>query len=196
MRRREFIRISSYGLGGASLLGGVSTNWYSLYGADLPNPGTDGDRVVPTFCELCFWKCGVLAHVKDGRVTKLQGNPIDPLSRGHLCPRGTAGTGLLYDPDRLKTPLIRTEARGRQEFREASWEEALDLVAENLLRIRDEHGPEALALFSHGYGGSWMTHLVKAWGSPNITAPSYAQCRGPRDVGFDLTFGSPVGSPE
>lgn len=196
MRRREFIRISSYGVGGASLLGGVSTNWYNLYADELPNPGTDGDRVVPTFCELCFWKCGVLAHVKDGRVTKLQGNPIDPLSRGHLCPRGTAGTGLLYDPDRLKTPLIRTEARGRQEFREATWDEALDLVAENLLRIKDEHGPEALALFSHGYGGSWMTHLVKAWGSPNITAPSYAQCRGPRDVGFDLTFGSTVGSPE
>ena len=108
MRRREFIRISSYGLGGASLLGGVSTNWYSLYGAELPNPGTDGDRVVPTFCELCFWKCGVLAHVKDGRVTKLQGNPNDPLSRGHLCPRGTGGTGRRRD--RHQGPA--TEAEG------------------------------------------------------------------------------------
>ena len=43
--------------------------------SELPAPGTDGERVVPTFCELCFWKCGVLAHVKDGRVTKIQGNP-------------------------------------------------------------------------------------------------------------------------
>ena len=46
MRRREFIRLTGYGLGGAGLLGGVTTNWFNLYGADLPNPGTDGDRVV------------------------------------------------------------------------------------------------------------------------------------------------------
>ena len=65
------------------------------------DPGTDGDRVVPTFCELCFWRCGVQAHVKGGRVTKLVGNPDHPLSRGRLCPRGAGGTGLLYDPDRL-----------------------------------------------------------------------------------------------
>jgi thiosulfate reductase/polysulfide reductase chain A len=196
MRRRDFIRVSSYGLGGASLIGGLSTNWYGLYGQGLPNPGTDGDRVVPTFCELCFWKCGILAHVKDGRVTKLQGNPRDPLSRGHLCPRGTGGTGLLYDPDRLKRPMIRVERRGSQEFEEVSWDAALNVVAENFLKVKEEYGPEAVALFSHGYGGGWMKHLFHAWGSNNIAAPSYAQCRGPRDVGFDLTFGSGVGSPE
>jgi thiosulfate reductase/polysulfide reductase chain A len=196
MRRREFIRISSYGIGGAALLGGVTTDWFHLYGGTLPNPLTDGDRVVPTFCELCFWKCGVLAHVKDGRVTKLQGNPKDPLSRGHLCPRGTAGTGLLYDPDRLKKPLVRVDRRGSQAFEEVSWDDALNVVAENFLKIKQEYGPEAVALFSHGYGGSWMNHLFRAWGSPNVAAPSYAQCRGPRDVAFDLTFGSGVGSPE
>jgi len=196
MKRREFIRISSYGMGGAALLGGLTTDWFHLYGGGIPDPGTDGDRIVPTFCEMCFWKCGVLAHVKDGRVTKIQGNPRDPLSQGHLCPRGTAGTGLLYDPDRLKTPLIRVEKRGSQEFQEASWDSALNVVAENFLKIKEEHGPEAVALFSHGYGGSWMNHLFKAWGSPNVAAPSYAQCRGPRDVAFDLTFGSTVSSPE
>jgi thiosulfate reductase/polysulfide reductase chain A len=52
------------------------------------DPGTDGDTVVPSFCELCFWKCGILAHVTTGRVTKIQGNPKDPLSNGMLCPRG------------------------------------------------------------------------------------------------------------
>jgi thiosulfate reductase/polysulfide reductase chain A len=196
MRRREFIRLSSMALGGSTLLGGVTTDWFSLYGSTLPNPLTDGDRVVPSFCELCFWKCGILAHVKDGRVTKIQGNPKDPLSRGHLCPRGTGGTGLLYDPDRLKRPLVRVDRRGSQKFEEVSWDAALNVVAENFLKIRQEYGPEAVALFSHGYGGGWMKHLFHAWGSPNIAAPSYAQCRGPRDVGFDLTFGSGVGSPE
>jgi thiosulfate reductase / polysulfide reductase chain A len=196
MRRREFIRISSYGLAGAAALGGVTTNWFDLYGSSLPDPNTDGDRIVPTFCELCFWKCGILAHVKDGRVTKIQGNPNDPLSQGHLCPRGTGGTGLLYDPDRLKKPMIRVNRRGGQEFEEVSWDAALNSVAENLERVKARYGAEAVALYSHGFGGSWMKHLFHAFGTPHVAAPSYAQCRGPRDVGFDLTFGWGVGSPE
>ncbi|HID21232.1 MAG TPA: nitrate reductase, partial [Planctomycetaceae bacterium] len=135
--------------------------------------------------------------VKNGRVTKLVGNPDHPLSRGRLCPRGTGGIGLLYDPDRLKKPLVRvSDQRGEQKFEEVSWETALDEVAEKLLRIREKYGPEALALFTHGYGGSWFKHLVKAFGSNNIAAPSYAQCRGPREVGYFLTFGDGVGSPE
>jgi thiosulfate reductase / polysulfide reductase chain A len=196
MRRREFIRMGAYGALGAGVLGGLSTDWYSLYGRAQVDPGTDGDRVVPTFCELCFWKCGVLAHVKQGRVTKLTGNPADPLSNGRLCPRGAGGTGLLYDPDRLRTPLVRVGRRGGDVFEPVSWEKALDDVAEGFEKIRARHGAEALALFSHGYGGSWFRTLFEAYGSPNITAPSYAQCRGPRDVGFNLTYGLTVGSPE
>ncbi len=96
MRRRDFIRVSS-GVAGLAAVGtGLSGNWFDLYANPIPDPETDGDRIVPSFCELCFWKCGILAHVKDGRVTKIRGNPRDPLSRGHLCPRGTGGTGLLY----------------------------------------------------------------------------------------------------
>ena len=53
-----------------------------------------------------------------------------------------------------------------------------------------------MALFSHGIGGEFFKHTLKAYGSPNIAAPSYAQCRGPREVGFELTFGETVGSPE
>jgi thiosulfate reductase/polysulfide reductase chain A len=151
---------------------------------------------VPSFCELCFWKCGILAHVRDGRVTKIRGNPKDPLSRGHLCPRGTGGTGLLYDPDRLRRPMVRRDARGSQVFEEVSWDDALNEVAAQFQRIEAQWGAGALALFSHGYGGNWMKHLFRAYGSPNIAAPSYAQCRGPREVGFDLTFGSGVFSPE
>ncbi|NOX52831.1 MAG: molybdopterin-dependent oxidoreductase [Planctomycetes bacterium] len=195
--RRQFIKIGLGAAGAAAVGSGLTTHWWGLDAHDVPDPQTDGDRVVPTFCEMCFWKCGVLAHVKNGRVTKLVGNPDHPLSRGRLCPRGTGGIGLLYDPDRLKKPLVRvSDKRGEQKFEEVSWETALDEVAEKLLRIREKYGPEALALFTHGYGGSWFKHLVKAYGSNNIAAPSYAQCRGPREVGYFLTFGDGVGSPE
>ena len=196
MNRRQFIKIASASTAAVAAASGLTTKWWGLDPDPVFNPGTDGDKVIPTFCELCFWKCGVLAHVKDGVVTKITGNPKHPLSRGKLCPRGAGGTGLLYDPDRLKKPLIRVEKRGEQVFREAGWDEALDLIAQKMLGIRERHGPEAMALFMHGYGGSWFKHLMKAYGSSNVTAPSYAQCRGPREVGFNLTFGSGVGSPE
>ncbi len=63
-------------------------------------------------------------------------------------------------------------------------------------RIKAEHGPEAMALFAHGLGGGMFRHLFKAFGTPNMAEPAYAQCRGPRDAGFNLTYGDSVGSPE
>ena len=194
--RRQFIKIGAASAGVATVASGLSTQWWGHDGDEVFDPKSDGERIIPTFCELCFWKCGVLAHVKNGRVTKIKGNPAHPLSRGRLCPRGTGGTGLLYDPDRLKKPLLRTEKRGAQRFEEVSWDAALNKISESLLSIRKRYGPEVVALFSHGYGGSWFKHLLKAYGSGNIAAPSYAQCRGPREVGFQLTFGQGLGSPE
>ncbi len=191
--RRQFIKIAGLGAGVAAGSGLVSNLW-GLDPDMVPDPKTDGDKIVPTFCEICFWKCGVLAHVKDGRLTKLVGNPDHPLSRGRLCPRGTGGMGLLYDPDRLKRPLIRRDKRGSQVFEEVDWKTALDHVAEKLSKYTAT--PEALALYSHGYGGTWFKHLVKAFGTPNIGAPSDAQCRGSRETAFALTYGSPLGSPE
>jgi len=195
--RREFIRIGGAGAAVAVAGTGLFTKWWGLDPDVIHDPGTDGDRVVPTFCELCFWKCGVLAHVKNGQVTKITGNPAHPLSRGHLCPRGTGGMGLLYDPDRLKKPMLRrTGKRGEQTFEEVPWADALDVTAEKLLKIQKDCGADKVALFSHGFGGSFFKHLLYAYGSANVTAPSYGQCRGPREVGFQLTFGSTVGSPE
>ena len=193
--RRQFIQIGA-AAGGAMAASGLATRWWGLDAARAEDPATDGDQVVPTFCELCFWNCGVLAHVKGGRVTKLTGNPEHPLSRGQSRPRGAGGTGLLYDPDRLKKPLIRASKRGEDVFQEASWDAALNKVGEELVKVRERHGPEAVALFTHGFGGSWWKHFMKVWGSPNIGAPSYAQCRGPREAAFTLTYGEGLGSPE
>ena len=92
MNRREFLKIGGGGALGAGILGGLSTDWYGAYGNPVEDPGSEGEKVVPSFCELCFWKCGVLAHVKNGRVTKIKGNPKHPLSRGRLCPRGAGAT--------------------------------------------------------------------------------------------------------
>jgi len=192
LSRRRFLKIAG-ATTGAAALSGSAAGWLSK--AALA-PAESGLRRVPTYCDICFWKCGAIATVRDGVLWKVEGNPEDPLSRGRLCPRGTGGVGAHFDPDRLRAPLLRRSVRGEEQWTEVTWDEALGYVAEKMQRIKAEHGPEAVALFSHGIGGTFLKHTLKAFGSPNITAPSFAQCRGPRDVGFNLTFGEEVGSPE
>jgi len=194
--RRDFIRVSSIGAGGLTLGIPALTSLAKNF-SDKDIPVYDGMRRTPTYCEVCFWKCAGWVYKKDNwDIWKITGNDDDLHSNGRFCPRGTGGVGMYNDEDRLKTPLIRTEVNGKQTFREASWDEALDLVAKGLKKVAEEHGPECVALFSHGSGGKYFGNLLKAYGSNNITAPSYAQCRGPREVGFIATYGEGVESPE
>jgi thiosulfate reductase/polysulfide reductase chain A len=152
---------------------------------------------VPTVCEMCLWRCGAVARVADGRLWKLDGHPDNPKSNGRLCARGLGGVGELYDPDRLKKPLIRVGERGEGKFREATWDEALDTVAQALLKIKDRYGPEAVAFFGHYAGDKWFVdYLAPAWGSPNAAKPSVALCTAPREVASNLTFGRAIGGHE
>jgi thiosulfate reductase/polysulfide reductase chain A len=77
---------------------------------------------------------------------------------------------MYYDEDRLKTPLLRVERDGKQTFEEVSWEKAFDFIAEKMLKIKAEHGPECTALFTHGSGGTYFGNMLKAFGSNNIAA--------------------------
>jgi thiosulfate reductase/polysulfide reductase chain A len=190
--RRRFLKIAGLGAGAAAVGAGPLRSLRAM--AERPPAGEV--RTVPTSCDLCFWKCNAIAHVRDGRLWKITGNPEDPLSRGRLCPRGTGGIGAQFDPSRLQAPLIRRRSRGEESWAAVTWDEALGYVADRMQRIKAQYGPEAMALFSHGIGGNFLKHTLKAYGSANIAAPSFAQCRGPRDVGFELTFGEGIGSPE
>jgi thiosulfate reductase / polysulfide reductase chain A len=192
--RRKFLKISGAAVGAAA--GGTVVAAAANALIHKQNSSASGIQRIPTFCDICFWKCGAIAYVKDGALWKIEGNPLDPLSRGRLCPRGTGGIGAHYDPDRLRTPLMRRRKRGDEEWTAVTWDEALNSIAEKMQNIKANYGPEAVALFSHGIGGNFLRHTMKAYGAINIAAPSFAQCRGPRDVGFNLTFGEDVSSPE
>ncbi len=193
LSRRRFLKITGAGAGAAVAAGGLGP-FPGLRASSRPTE--KGIRTVATFCDLCFWKCNAIATVRDGVLWKIEGNPGDPLSRGRLCPRGTGGVGAHFEPDRLRAPLLRASVRGEEKWTEVTWDEALGHVAEKMQKIKAAHGPEAVALFSHGIGGTFLKHTLKAFGSPNAAAPSFAQCRGPRDAGFELTFGEAIGSPE
>ena len=192
--RRKFLKISAATISVAAAGSAIGKEAEAIGSAS--GKGSKGVQRIPTYCDICFWKCGAIASVKDGALWKVEGNPEDPLSRGRLCPRGTGGVGAHYDPDRLKSPLIRKNERGREEWVEVTWDEAFAHIADKLQKIKAQYGPEAVALFAHGIGGNFFKHTMKAFGTPNIAAPSFAQCRGPRDVGFRLTFGEDVSSPE
>jgi len=193
LSRRRFLQITTAGGAAAAAAGSVAPGFGELFGQPMAG---DVIETVPTFCDICFWKCGAIAYKKNGKLWKVEGNPADPLSRGRLCPRGSGGVGAHYDRDRLQAPLLRRGPRGAEEWAEVTWDEALGFIADKLATIKAEHGPEAVALFSHGLGGTFFKHLMKAYGTPNLAAPSYAQCRGPRDVGFTLTYGEGVSTPE
>ena len=192
LSRRKFLKVTGFAAGVAAA-GAAGSRAAETLLQRTPDRGT---RTVATTCDICFWKCGAIAHVRDGEVWKIEGNPLDPLSEGRLCPRGTGGIGAQRDPDRLRSPLLRKRLRGEEEWVEVTWDEAFDFIARKMTAIKAQYGPEAVAMFAHGIGGNFLKHMLKAYGSPNITAPSFAQCRGPRDVGFRLTFGEDVSSPE
>ena len=127
LSRRKFLKISAATFGA----GAVATQV-----APLSNAASAGGEVktVPTFCEMCFWRCGGIASLRDGRLWKFEGNPLDPQSRGRLCPRGTGAVGSHYDPDRLRQPLLRKGERGKEQWAAVSWDEAFDFAAAALTR--------------------------------------------------------------
>jgi anaerobic selenocysteine-containing dehydrogenase len=158
-------------------------------GANLTAPA--GVSVLKSVCRACHGGCGVLLHVADGRLEKVEGDRESPLNRGRLCPIGTRTLDLVYHPDRLKHPLRRTGARGGGQWRRISWDEALDEIAERLTAIKRSHGPEAIALGT-GTGRHhirWVSRFAHALGTPNWCEPGFAQCFHPRVNTSLLTFG-------
>jgi len=147
------------------------------------------EKEIFSLCFMCSVRCPIMVRVKDGMVTWIQGNPHVKGMEGRLCPRGAAGTSLLYDSQRLQTPLIREGARGGGKWRKAGWDEALDLVAERLKSTIDQHGGHSVVL---GERTQLATHVsktfLKAMGSPNHFTHD-ALCKGSVNTACRSLFG-------
>ncbi|MBZ0281572.1 MAG: molybdopterin-dependent oxidoreductase [Anaerolineae bacterium] len=167
LSRRDFLKISAT-TAGAFAVGQLIPPMVAQAAQEAGLLNVSGDGYIPSMCEMCVWRCGLIAKVKNGRVVKLDGNPDHPHSRGHLCVRGQSGLMNTYDPDRVLTPLIRVGKRGEGRFRKASWEEALDLTASKMLEIKNTYGPEAMVFSStHNLSQVQFENLLYAYGSPN-----------------------------
>lgn len=113
-------------------------------------------------------------RVVDGRAVKIVGNPEHPISRGKLCPRGVAGLQILYDPDRIKGPMKRTNPnKGPDQdpkFTPVSWDVALDDIAARLKKLREEGKSHTVAVVGgryRGQGSGVVSRFLKLYGSPN-----------------------------
>lgn len=157
---------------------------------------TDPTRVVYRSCSLCEAHCGVAVEIDGELVRTVRGDPADVLSRGYICPKAYGLKGLQDDPDRLRRPLVRDGAR----FREASWEEALGLVAARLRATRDAHGPDSIATYlgnpnAHDYAATLYAPLfLRALGTRwRFSATSVDQL--PKMISSAALFGAPLAIP-
>lgn len=135
--------------------------------------------------------CSLWVRVEDNRITSLQGDPGGSLSRGYICAKAFAAPEKLDHPDRLRQPLIKTKGRGRGKWRTASWDQALDTIAENLGRCRERHGADSVAFgqgMPKGLEHFSLIRLANAFGSANVVAVQDV-CHAPREITARHTCG-------
>ncbi|MBF0592847.1 MAG: molybdopterin-dependent oxidoreductase [Nitrospirae bacterium] len=172
----------------------------------------DGEWIYSN-CNMCGGQSGIKVHVINGRAVKIEGiaNPNnianisanyekalselgsmynDKDAAGRICSKGNSGLMSLYDPDRLKTPMVRVGERGSGKWKAISWSEAVSQVAEGLQKIKDKYGPESLAWFGEDHS---FTHiqadLCKMFGTPNYHNHSNL-CDVARKASFKLVMGN------
>lgn len=212
--RRAFLKWSS-ALAGAAVAGGLM--WDERLGlfreaSAAERRAKDGEWIYSN-CNMCGGQSGIKVKVVGGRAVKIEGmanpNNIANISAnyekavadlaalygdrdcaGRLCSKGNSGLRTLYDPDRLKTPMVRVGERGSGKWKAVSWDEAISLVAENLARIREKYGPQSLAWFSEDHS---FTHIqqdfCKMYGTPNYHNHSNL-CDVARKASFRLVMGN------
>lgn len=139
-------------------------------------------RIENVFCgRMDHGGCGLLVHVEDGRITKIQGDPKSH-TKGYICAKGRAHMERIYHPDRLKYPQKRIGKKGENRWQRISWDEALGTIAEKLLGCKNLYGPET-ALFIQGtpkgLENPLLYRFARSFGSPNVTATG-AVCFAPR----------------
>lgn len=200
--RRDFLRFAGGGAVGAAA-SGITLQGISAFNAALAAEEVNVPRGPETWslgiCSLCPAGCGLRVRKIDKRAIKIQGNPIHPVNRGGLCPRGLAGLQVLYHPDRLQGPMKNTGSRESPRWKPASWDEATDMLAKALLELKNRKQEHSF-VFVDGQSGHLRPRLfrrfLRAYGSPNylqtpsalatLQAAAYLQQGVGRGIAYDL----------
>ncbi|MFQ6093252.1 MAG: molybdopterin-dependent oxidoreductase, partial [bacterium] len=212
IKRRDFLKLVGGATAGAALSGWSLHELWSMpeRPGEYPFPGPRLEHWVRSVCQECAGGCGIMARVIDGKVVKIEGNPLHPVNRGALCPKGHAGVERLYHPDRILGPLLRSGDRGAGKWQKIPWNEALEIVVAKLKEIRNQNRPHGLVLINGKHRGLMdrlLARFAEAFGTPNYIRAderqneqlAYYLTQGVTEqVGYDLehsnyilSFGSP-----
>lgn len=129
-------------------------------------------RKVRTTCSYCGVGCQMWLHVLDNKIVKVTGVEDSGPNFGSLCVKGRFGYDFVGHPDRLKTPLIREG----ETFREASWDEALDLVAQKLGNIRDTSGPDSIGVLTSARVSNESNYVVQKFARGGLKTNNVDHC--------------------
>ncbi|HOP67459.1 MAG TPA: formate dehydrogenase subunit alpha [Methanoregulaceae archaeon] len=156
----------------------------------MSKPSVPSLKYVQTTCPYCGVGCTLNLVVQDGKVTGVQPYRRSPINEGKLCPKGMTCHEFVHSPDRLTKPLIKKDGK----FVEASWDEALDLVAKKFKETSDRHGPKSL-----GFQVSCRTPNEECYIMQKLARVAFQTnnvdncariCHGPSVAGLSLSFGS------
>jgi anaerobic selenocysteine-containing dehydrogenase len=177
------------------MLGDLGAAGIQTDGLLKPDPAASQGhtQIVRSNCRMCHGGCGVLVHLRDGKVVKIVGDPDSPLSNGYTCSKGRATVEYLYHPDRLTFPLQRVGARGENRWERIGWDQALETIAERLLHYKAEYGPESVGV-AVGTGRPYMFFALRfanAFGTPNFVSYSH-NCYLPRIMASMITCRGPL----
>ncbi|MBW1698132.1 MAG: molybdopterin-dependent oxidoreductase [Deltaproteobacteria bacterium] len=147
----------------------------------------------PTVCQICGCNCRLLATVDHGKIVAVEGDPAAPQNRGGICIKGKYSPEILYAPDRLRTPLKRTDDKSG--FEPIGWDRALKEIAGRLKQFKDTYGAQSLAIY-RGRSTRFIDRIIisalaRLFGTPNVTGV-WTLCVGPKVLGYQATFGTPL----
>jgi thiosulfate reductase/polysulfide reductase chain A len=130
----------------------------------------EGIEIKRSICTFCAGNCGVLVHVKGGQILKIEGNKDHPISRGFICERPRYASRWLNHPEQLRYPLKRAGKRGENKWERISWEQAMDEIAAKLGSLKQQYGPETLAVTEGTVRGAlfWLrSRFCNLFGNPH-----------------------------
>ena len=144
-----------------------------------------GIRWTRTHCSrMDHGGCAILVGTENNRIVKIKGDPNGFLNKGYVCPKGLLSSDRLNHPDRLRQPLKRKGRRGGGDWEQISWEEAIETISNNFLKIKKQYGARGVAFcqgMPKGMEHFALIRLANLFGSPNVVAVQDV-CHAPREV--------------
>jgi len=196
VNRRNFLKLGAAAVAGTSVVvpkqvNAQETELELTGGMDYSYRSGSERDAVPTACAMCPSRCAAIAYKENGYVVKIEGHPESQRTLGVMCAKGQAGVTQIYDPDRILRPLRRVGKRGEGNWKQISWDEALEELSTRLQKLRDDGEPEKF-MFSHGWISASADKLINKVFLPTYGTGTVANssCLGQRVTAHKLTWGA------